>query len=413
MNQQLRNRAQLIKELLGQQPETGADLLMDFARQYAAHTNLEDEVILLKLELLDAATPEEQTAIQGDLATIADKVAQNYDANAVQDILAREQALAEKIQAQDSDERVVVRTQNLQKRYRSTNFELQCEDVDFRLGEVTGLVGENATGKSIFLRILAGDLAHDGGDLRYPLFQDDDKRLRWNKLKQQIAYVPQELPKWRGTLLDNIRYEAAIHGIKGADNRKAVDYIIERLGLHEHTERSWQQLSGGYKLRFALAKALVWKARLLIIDEPLANLDIKTQIVVLNDLRNLAKSLRQPMAIVISSQHLHEIEAVADQLLFMRGGKLENLGERSTWGEERSHNTFEFGCALSYAELTERLSDFPHEKLWYDGRHYVLECSRETEGASLLHYLATRQVSLDYYRDISTSIKTKFYETTH
>ncbi|MEM9888924.1 MAG: ATP-binding cassette domain-containing protein, partial [Bacteroidota bacterium] len=312
MNQELQNRAKSIQQMLTVHPLSGADLLMDFARQYAANKDLENKVILLKLdynELVEAKetvvdgetanTKQQRTAeieteltsIISQLAALADEVVQDYNPEAVQGVLQREKELAQEIQQQEIPEKVILSINSIRKTYKSTNFQLQTGDLQFHLGEVIGLVGENATGKTTLFRILAGDLKHDKGELSYPLFQTS-KRLNWLALKAQIAYVPQALPKWHGTLLENLKYEAAIHGIKGEDNRKAVEYIIQRLGLAEHIEKSWQQLSGGYKLRFALAKALVWKPQLLILDEPLANLDIRTQIVVLNDLQNLAKSLR-------------------------------------------------------------------------------------------------------------------------
>src|SRR5204863_8033249 len=126
--------------------------------------------------------------------------------------------------------------------------------------------------------------------------------------------VPTDLPPWYGSLRSNLHYESAIHGIRGADNEREVDYIVERLGLTNELDRRWYELSGGYKLRFALARGLVWKPALLVLDEPLANLDFIAQQVVLKDLRHLTNSLRYPLSVFVSSQHVHEIEDVSDKL---------------------------------------------------------------------------------------------------
>jgi len=246
MNEELRHRANSIQQMLQTNPLAGADLLMDFARQYAADKQLEAEVILLKMDWSSTLVEEEKNEILQELLAIADTVVQDCNPEAVQNVLAREKELAQEIQQQEIPKAVILEAKNLRKAYKSTNFQLETEQLQFHLGEVIGLVGENATGKTTLFRILAGDLKHDKGELSYPLFQKN-KRLNWLHLKAQIAYVPQELPKWHGTLLENLKYEAAIHGIKGEDNRKAVEYIIQRLGLAEHIEKSWQQLSGGYK----------------------------------------------------------------------------------------------------------------------------------------------------------------------
>jgi len=310
----------------------------------------------------------------------------------------------------DRDE-IVVKAQNLTKAYKSSHFKLELDDLELRLGEITTVVGENSTGKTCLLRIIAGDLAHDKGTLQYPLFQKDTKkRLNWVKIKPQIAYVPQELPYWRGSLLNNLRFEAAIHGVKGKANYKAIDYILQRLGLAEHVHKTWQQLSGGYKLRFALAKALIWEAQLLVIDEPLAHLDIKAQLIVLKDLQNLAQSPKNPIAILISSQDLHEVEAIADNLLFMRGGKVENMGRVADLGKNRSHNVFEFACDLKQEDLLNVLADFPYHKLWNNEGNYLLSVDTPIKSEQVLQFFADKSITLNYYRNISQSIKTKFYE---
>ena len=298
---------------------------------------------------------------------------------------------------------------NIEKTYRKSKFRFHLEQLEIRLGEITGLVGKNATGKTTLLRILAGDLAKDKGELFYPYFSDES-RLDWWTIKKQIAYVPQELPTWQGSLIENLKYEATMRGVKGKENEKAIKYILQRLGLATHIEKSWEELSGGYKLRFALAKALVWKPQFLIIDEPLANLDVKTQVIVLKDLQNLAKSLYHPIAMLISSQHLHEIEAIADQLLFMRGGKLENLGKTLDFRKERNQNVFEFNCPLTYSELIQVIEGFPYQKIIFTGFNFILTSNTNCKSYDLIAYLAKKDIPLLHFRDISQSIKTKFYE---
>ena len=82
-------------------------------------------------------------------------------------------------------------------------------------------------------------------------------------------------------LVDNLHFAAAIHGIRGKENEDEVDFIIWRLGLDKYRNATWNEISGGFKMRFSLGRALVYNPRLLILDEPLANLDVNTQLLFL------------------------------------------------------------------------------------------------------------------------------------
>ena len=309
--------------------------------------------------------------------------------------------------------KTVVQANDIIKNYRSTGFKLSLPELTLKHGEITVVVGENATGKSTLLRILAGDLAVSKGNLTYPNFHNGKFSLNyWGKVKQQIAYIPQELPKWTGNLKDHLHYEAAIHGIKGRRNdNKVDDFIIDRLGLYQHINKSWKQLSGGYKLRFSLAKALVWRPQLLIIDEPLAHLDVNTQLTVLQTLRDFANSRDYPLSIILSSQHLHETEAIADQWLFVKDGLVEVIKDL---GQTAKYNHFELNCNLTEAELKALLKELPCEirkiePAQLNTRNFSIKTPKSTTKQQLLNVLSANENNqIHYFRDITNSIKTKF-----
>ncbi len=407
--EQLKERAAKIIQAIYSDPERGADLLIDFAKQYSAHLRFEDKTILAKLQWLWAAQENEKLLAIDALVELANKIVDNYNEPALSKFLAKELALAEQIKSQPIQNDVVLSAKNILKRFHGSDFTLNFDFLELRLGEITGLVGENANGKSTLLRILAGELAPDKGILQYS-FLDSNQNMFWPQLKNKIAYVPQELPEWQGSLKENLRFEASLHGIKGKANQDAVNYIILRLGLIPHLNKTWSELSGGFKLRFALAKALVWNAKLLIIDEPLAFLDFKTQLIVLNDLKNLASSLSHPISILLSSQHLHEIEELADQMLFLRGGKLETFRRSSIQSGLNELNLFEVMVKDSLSSFYEKIEEFPYEKIRNNGRVWMISTPNNVSGPELLHFLYTKKIHVTYFRDISQSIKTKFYE---
>ena len=273
--------------------------LMDYALDFSEDLGHVEAV----MELEYPETPLDRANLKTSVETLLEAITQNYEQ--------RKHPVQSSVTI---DAPTVFSCWEMGKRFKRSSFHLEDINLDLYLGEITSVVGENGNGKTTLFRLVVGEISADEGHLEYPLLSLDENELDWFDIKKQIAYVPQDLPKWYGSLKSNIQYAAAIHGLKGTDNQREVDFIIRRLGLENHLTKRWKELSGGYKLRFALAKALVTKPKLLVIDEPLANLDFKAQQIILSDLRNLSRSLKHPVAILLSSQHLHEIESVTDNI---------------------------------------------------------------------------------------------------
>jgi ABC-2 type transport system ATP-binding protein len=103
---------------------------------------------------------------------------------------------------------------------------------------------------------------------------------------------------------------------------------MRKYGLAQYSDRLVSELSTGYRLRFELARILFTEPSLLVLDEPLANLDHNAQMTVLEDLKMLSASVDTPRSIVISSQHIKEIAAISDYLMFLSDGKVLFSGRR-------------------------------------------------------------------------------------
>lgn len=284
---------------------------------------------------------------------------------------------------------------------RRYTFELPKMDVNLRLGEITGIVGENGNGKTTLMRIVAGDLEPTTGSIDYPLFGAEPGD--WYAIKQEIAFIPQQLTPWRGFLKENLHFTAAIHGIKGVENEEQVDFVIHRLGLSQYEDAVWREISSGYKLRFELARALVWRPQLLIIDEPLGNLDINAQQIFLQDLRYLAQSIRYPMTILLSSQHLHEVESIADNIIFIKNGEALYNGKMQDFGQDRTENLFELSTDLTKTDIVARISHLEGVGVEDVGQVKVIHTPIGMDANQLLAELVRAGIPIHYFRDISTS----------
>ncbi len=286
------------------------------------------------------------------------------------------------------------------KTYSSGSFSLKPISFSLQTGQVLGVVGENGNGKTTLLRCLAGQLALDGGKVDYHLLRKPD----YYAIKNHIAFIPQRIPKWYGLLKDNLHFSASISGIHGRENDRMVEFMLERLNLSKFAHLTWNQISSGYRTRFEIARILLQRPRLLILDEPLANLDINAQQTILTDLVFMARAAHNPMGIVLSSQQLHEVEKVADTVIFIKHG---NCLYSSTDKEEKITST-----AIEFETTMDRESilgffDKGAVSLQYNGGFYTIESTALNAG-QILTILVNAPVPLTYYRDITYSTKRFF-----
>jgi ABC-2 type transport system ATP-binding protein len=299
----------------------------------------------------------------------------------------------------------------LTKSYRPGKFKFQLKPLALNLilGQITGVVGENGNGKTTLLRLIAGDLAHSGGIIAYPALEGG-KILDWYTIKQQIAYIPQQIRPWTGKLKTNLQFTAALNGLLGVENIAQVDFLIHRLGLTKYADSYWDEISTGYRLRFELARALVKRPHLLVLDEPLANLDINTRALFLQDLRYLATSIRYPMAVILSSQQLQEVEAVSDNIIFLRAGEAIYNGPVKGLGADRSENVFELAITANRVALYQAFADLPNVRIEDQGLSLFIYTPVEITSQLLMQRLIAHQIQVEYFREISQSTRRLFLE---
>lgn len=307
--------------------------------------------------------------------------------------------------AVSSDCQPLISVHNLKKTYRKSHFSLGEISFEIEAGMVIGLVGENGNGKTTLLRMLCGELLEDSGRIDYHFKHRDLYDLR-----SQLIYIPQQHPIWHGTLLTNLHFTAASYGITGRENELLVDLVIERMGLWKYRDFTWKRLSSGYKMRFELARAMLRKPKLLLIDEPLANLDIIAQQVVLDDLREIAASPFRPIGVVLSSQQLYEVEKSSNFVIFLKEGYPQNLENNVSLLTENHHTKciFEFETKIPYSEIKELLNSLQLENLQLNGGTFVATFPAQISQNDFLKLILEKEVDLLYFRNISQSTRRYF-----
>ncbi len=155
--------------------------------------------------------------------------------------------------------------------------------LDLPPGEITGVLGLNGVGKSTLLRILAGVLQPDAGEVSL-----DDERLTGRPLerRRRIVLVQSETRGfyWRLTCRDNLRFFAVLQrpGVARRQLERAVEAALEGMGLGEYANQRFMTLSSGYMQRMALARGLLHGGAYVLLDEPSRELDAHARVQLLD-----------------------------------------------------------------------------------------------------------------------------------
>ncbi|MEV0035945.1 ABC transporter ATP-binding protein [Streptomyces sp. NPDC050804] len=200
-------------------------------------------------------------------------------------------------------------------------------DLDVKQGEIFALLGPSGCGKSTSLRMIAGLEKIDQGSIsmRDRSLADAGRGTFLPSEKRNIAMVFQSYAIWpHMTVAQNVAFPLRMRRVKRAERRRRVEEILTVTGLEALADRPATLLSGGQQQRVALARALVYTPDLLLLDEPLSNLDAKLRIQMRREIRRLNRELGITMLFVTHDQD--EALSLADRLAVMNKGKVEQIG---------------------------------------------------------------------------------------
>jgi ATP-binding cassette subfamily C protein len=212
------------------------------------------------------------------------------------------------------------------------------DDVSIQLtpGTITALVGPSGAGKSTLADIVLGLIEPDAGTIR--IDGADVGSVANQAWRQGVGYVPQQAELVSGTIRDNIAWgklEAADPEIVEAMRSVGLDALLKRLpdGIHSYIGEYGGELSGGERHRITLARALVRKPRLLVLDEPTAAIDPETEMIVWNTL----KRMKTDAAVLVITHRLESLDNV-DEVAVLRNGR---LVDRGPWSRVRINHEAE------------------------------------------------------------------------
>lgn len=199
--------------------------------------------------------------------------------------------------------------------FRGQLSQVLCE-VDFEIdeGEFVSIIGTSGCGKTTFLELLAGISLPDNGEIRY-----EGKPITGKS--GILGYMPQDdlLLPWLDTL-GNILLPAKVQGKDLNLRKSSVTDLLPTFGLEEYSHHLPWQLSGGLKQRVALARTYMMGSKLMLLDEPLANLDAITRSSLQTWLKQIVDKLK--LTVILVTHDIHEAILLSNRVVVMKQGRL-------------------------------------------------------------------------------------------
>jgi molybdate transport system ATP-binding protein len=199
--------------------------------------------------------------------------------------------------------------------------------IDTKPGEVVAVLGPNGAGKSTLLRCLAGLLAIDEGSvvLDGEVLDDPERDVFVAAERRPIGVVFQDYLLFQNMdAVENVAFGLRARGVRRVEARRRATDLLERLGVRGVAHQRPRELSGGQQQRVALARALAGDPRLLLLDEPLAALDVTTRVEVRRELRTQLGAF-DGVRLIVTHDPL-DAYALAERVVILENGRVSQCG---------------------------------------------------------------------------------------
>jgi len=214
-----------------------------------------------------------------------------------------------------------IRLERVTRRFGQT-VAVDSVDLELPAGRLSFLLGPSGCGKTTLLRMIAGFIEVSSGRI---LFDGQDvSRLPANR--REVGMVFQSYALWPHlTVAQNVAFGLEVRKLGKAQVAEGVARALEMVRMERYAQRKPTELSGGQQQRVALARAIVYRPKVLLLDEPLSNLDAKLRLEMRQEIRRICDESRITTVYVTHDQE--EALSLADQMTVLRDGRVEQQGE--------------------------------------------------------------------------------------
>lgn len=248
----------------------------------------------------------------------------------------------------------IIRIQSLEKKYGDLK---AVDDLSFTVdkGELFAFLGVNGAGKSTTINIMCGMLSKDGGTVEIDGL-DIEKNMEDVKMRIGVVFQSSVLDKAL-SVYDNLETRGRLYGMDKEAVKGRIDELAQLLGFTDLLPRTLGKLSGGQKRRIDIARSIIHKPKILILDEPTTGLDPQTRKNIWEVIRNLRKE--EKMTVFLTTHYMEEA-ADADKILILEKGKIVALG---TPLELKNKYTADYISLYGVTDEEMKRLDVPFEKI--------------------------------------------------
>jgi ABC-2 type transport system ATP-binding protein len=206
---------------------------------------------------------------------------------------------------------------DLVKRYPTGTEALKCVSLEIEAGEFFGLLGPNGAGKPTLIHCATGLAQPTSGDIR--IFGHDAVG-RYKEARGAVGLAPQELNlDWFLTVEESLDYHGGYFGMPKKERQERARELLEVFSLTDKKDERTRTLSGGMKRRLVLARALMHRPRLLILDEPTAGVDVELRL----ELWRYVQMINgEGTTILLTTHYLEEAEQLCSRIAFINHGRI-------------------------------------------------------------------------------------------
>ena len=219
-----------------------------------------------------------------------------------------------------------VEIKDLRKVYDTGAVAVDGVSLNIKKGEFFGFLGPNGAGKTTTIHCITGVNRITEGTIKV---SGTDVVEEYRKARTKVGIAPQEFNiDIFGQVGKLLGYVGGYYGMDKSSREKRVDELLEQFEMTEYKHTAFQHLSGGYKRRVMLARALMHDPDVLILDEPTAGVDVELRHDLWRYLQDLNKAGK---TIILTSHYLEEVELLCDRIAIINKGKIVSEGTKESF----------------------------------------------------------------------------------